>query len=337
MTVGQATDLWLGELERLTHTERTLDTYRRLLDKLADVHPSVDVDELTATQIRRFLTAQGKKKNGQPKAPRTIAQNVTIVNTFFDWLTKEGVIGRNPTRRNGERILARPALPDDDENDNIVTVSLKDVANLRAAAAKGPWNERLAINVLCYIGPRRRAVSNLRVSDYDRGDETLTFREKGKKTITKPVPGKLADLIEAAIAAGVYESDNDYLVPSNAGQRRDGDRDDRVIWRLVRRVAQRAGVTTHVHALRAAFADYYLETHPGQVEDLKQLMGHRRLETTLVYLRRRRRRRSMETVRDLDWDNIEIPQNAPKLLESLPLTEKEGFEPSMEVYTPITP
>ena len=32
MMVGQATDLWLGELERLTHTERTLDTYRRLLD-----------------------------------------------------------------------------------------------------------------------------------------------------------------------------------------------------------------------------------------------------------------------------------------------------------------
>jgi hypothetical protein len=80
-----------------------------------------------------------------------------------------------------------------------------------------------------------------------------------------------------------------------------------------------------------------LETHLGQVEDLKQLTGHRRLETTLVHLRRRRRRRSMETVRDLDWDNSGIPQNAPKLLESLPLTEKEGFEPSMEVSTPITP
>jgi integrase len=169
------------------------------------------------------------------------------------------------------------------------------------------------------------------VSDHDRDAETLTFREKGKKTITKPVPGKLAKLIEAAIAAGVYESDDDSLIPSNASQRREGNRDDRVIWRLGRRVAQRAGVTTHVHALRAAFADYYLETHPGQVDDLKQLMGHRRLETTLVYLRCRRRRRSMETVRDLDWDNIGIPQNASKLLESLALAEKEGFEPSFGV------
>jgi hypothetical protein len=34
----------------------------------------------------------------------------------------------------------------------------------------------------------------------------LRFREKGGKTIWKPVPAELAQLLDAAIAAGVYES-----------------------------------------------------------------------------------------------------------------------------------
>jgi integrase len=60
-------------------------------------------------------------------------------------------------------------------------------------------------------------------------------------------------------------------------------------------------VTTHVHALRAAFAVHFLEAKPGELVALKNLMGHKRIDTTLVYLRRLNRRQGMETVRDLDW------------------------------------
>jgi hypothetical protein len=40
----------------------------------------------------------------------------------------------------------------------------------------------------------------------------------------------------------------------------------------------------------------------------------------------------MERVRSLDWSEI-----AAKLFDALRGTEKEGFEPSMEAFTPITP
>lgn len=105
MTISHATDLWLGDLGGRNHSERTLDTYRRLLDKLAEGREHVDVDDLTATQIRRFLDAHSRKPDGSRKAPATVAQNVSIVCGFFDWLTKEGHVARNPTRRNGDRIL----------------------------------------------------------------------------------------------------------------------------------------------------------------------------------------------------------------------------------------
>ena len=208
------------------------------------------------------------------------------------------------------------------------------------------------INALAYLGSRRHAVAIVRLRDYDPDERTLTFHEKAGKTIRKPVPDRLADLIDAAVAAGVYESSDDYLIPGRAVQRRKGDRDDRIIWRIVREVARDAGVTTHVHALRAAFAVRFLEMKRNDVVTLKELMGHARIETTLVYLRRLNRRQAMETVRDLTYDlsagqlrhtsvaphdNCRPPQIAAKTLESSCYTEKEGFEPSMEVYTPITP
>lgn len=311
MTISRAVDLWLGELERNNRSPRTVDTYRRLLDKLSDAFPHIDIGDVSTAMVRHFLDAQaqsaGKRRR---KSPATIAQNVTIVGGFFDWLTKEGVVTRNPGRRNGDRIISRPRQTRPDENDNVVTVSADDVRALLAEANAGSWGERIAVNCLAYLGPRRRALAGARREDYDEKSGTLTFREKGSKTIAKPVPDELATILDAAIAAGVYTSPDAYLVPSRAETRRPGTRDDRIVWHLVREVAARAGVKTHVHALRAAFAVHYLETHRDEnaLFALKDLMGHARIETTLVYLRRLDRRQSMETVRDLSWGGPAYPE-----------------------------
>ena len=80
----------------------------------------------------------------------------------------------------------------------------------------------------------------------------------------------------------------------------------------------------------------YLESNLGDIDPLRELMGHTRGETTQVYLRRLNRRRRMDSVRGLSWAAVPT-QIAQKLLEANPLTEKEGFEPSMEEFTPITP
>jgi site-specific recombinase XerC len=342
VTIAYATDLWLAEIG-MTRSPRTIDTYRRLLYKLATAYPHIDVDELTATQLRRFLDTQSREiRGGARKEDSTLAQNVSVLNNWMDWLSNEGIVKRNPTRRNGLRILHRPRLAPPEENDRVVTVTTDQVVQMLATADEsGAWNKRLALNALAYLGPRRHAIAQARIGDYDAATRTLPFLEKGHKTIRKPVPGPLALLLDAAIAAGIYGTPLDpdaYLVPGNAEQRRKGERDDRVIWRLVREVAAAAGVKAHVHALRAAFAVYYLEQNPGDLVALKDLMGHRMIETTMVYLRRLNRARSMETVRGLDWGLAsEASQRAAKPSEAKPATEKEGFEPSMEAFTPITP
>jgi integrase len=106
-------------------------------------------------------------------------------------------------------------------------------------------------------------------------------------------------------------------------QKHDRERDDRVIWRIVTGLGKRAGVEVHPHALRAAFAVQFLETHPGEIEALQRLMGHSKIETTQIYLRRQDRGKVMERVRDLSWGTrfgafaVEAPSGFEPLYEAL--------------------
>jgi site-specific recombinase XerD len=309
LIIDDAIDLYLGDLARRGYSERTRDTYSRTLDKFADTLPRRwDVAKVGPGEVRRFLD------NYNRRAPATRAQQWSILHKFFDWLYKDEQIKRNPMER-----MERPKRLPADAVD-VVTVSTADVRKLLTAAKAGDWTERLAVEIAVYLGPRRHAISELRVKDYRRSAEggEMRFREKGGKTIWKPMPTELTATIEASLLverslgwelrSGKWHHKgsrpveiDDYLVPSRAEKRRDGSRDDRIIWDAVKAVAKRAGVKTHVHALRAAFAVFYLERNPGELAGLQALMGHRRIDTTQVYLRRLNQEQAMEPVRSLSW------------------------------------
>ena len=97
------------------------------------------------------------------------------------------------------------------------------------------------------------------------------------------------------------------MIPNlHPGKVRRAERDDRIVWNLIRTVAERAGVRSTVHALRAAFAVVCLDDLGLDPIALKDAMGHERIETTLVYLRRRDRQRSLEQVRGLSWGALRV-------------------------------
>lgn len=332
LTPSQATDLYLGDLTRRGYSVRTIDTYRRLLDKLADRLPDdQDVSKITVDDCRKFLNLW----NG--KAAGTRSHTFAVLSSFFGYLYVTDKIKKSPLER-----LERPRrIPAEDLD--VTTVSTVDVRKLLKAAES--WPEKLAIGILVYMGPRRHAAALLRLTDYDRDRRRLRFREKGAKVIWKPVPVELARLLDTAIAVQAIDEPNGYLIPNEGPTSRRGDRDDRIVWRLVKKVAARAGVEAHVHSLRAAFAVFYLEQNPGALESLKELMGHRSLITTQTYLRKLDRGSAMETVRSLDWgvavtedkDMVETLQSAVERLASKALVGAGGFEPpDSESSLPVT-
>lgn len=307
LSLDHATDLWLGELARRGRAETTRRKYRETLDPFCSMYEHLMPREITADHLRTFLNKWSNH------AASTVGVHVTALKGLFTFLHDEEIIPTNPAQR-----LQRPPRPRAEDVD-VVSVSAAEVDRMFAACET--WQEYLCLAVLAYTGARRRAVSRVRLHDVDFDEGTIKFREKGKKVITKPMPRELQAILVAAREDGIWEQPGDYLIPNRKPWlvRTDRERGHKVIYETVVKVAERAGIRSHVHALRAAFAVRYDDAHPDQLIALQELLGHARIETTRGYLRRKDKRRAMETVRDLSWGSSVFPANA-----AIPPT---GFEP----------
>ncbi|HEV8460500.1 MAG TPA: site-specific integrase, partial [Gaiellaceae bacterium] len=235
-----------------------------------------------------------------------------VLSGFFKWAYRAELIDLNPMGRIEPPKRVAP------EDLDVITLSGADVRRMFDACAT--WGELLCLSTLAYLGPRRGAVSQLRWRDVDLQRGVIKFREKGGKPIRKPIPSEFLALLKAAKLSGEIEAEaSDYVVPMQRKQKHGHDRDDRVISRYVKALGERAGVEATPHSLRAAFAVQFLETHPGELDALQRLLGHRKPETTQIYLRRLDKEKQMERVRDLSWGSRfgAIAVKAPSGVEPL--------------------
>jgi integrase len=306
MTFGRVIDVYIGDLARRGRQQTTRDSYRRLLNDFAETVRDKPPEQLELADYERFLD------RWTDSSPSTLASGVSLVRGFSRFLYERGIAAEDVAYP-----LQRPRRKRPEDLD-VVTVSGEDVLKLLDACED--WQELLCVASAAYLGPRRGALARVRRGDVDLVHGTIRFLEKGGKVATKPLPNEYLTLLVAAEQHGLWSSGGDYLIPNRrpASVRR-VERSDKVIWETVKRVAARAGVRAHVHALRAAFAVQFDEAHPDQVIALKELMGHNRIETTLVYLRRKDRAKAMEQVRDLSWRRSGF--------ESQALEAHTGFEP----------
>jgi integrase len=327
----RAVDDFLANCRSRRLSERTVTTYARTLDEFAS-RPDVrdlDVSKITLLPIERYLATKSKLARG------TVSGIETHLYMLFEYLARpeDRKIPRNPMY--GMLRTRRAASEDLD----VVTVSTGEVFRMLEAAY--PGTELNAMSIAAYLGPRRHALAMLRSPDYNQATGEMRFHEKGDKTIWKPVADELRLVLDASIARGEispsypFQADPPYLVPPEGYLQRPAARDDRVIWRVVKKVAARAGVNAHVHALRAAFAVFYLDSFGRDTYGLQKSMGHSSMKTTETYLRRYDARKAMQPLRGLSWAGVNdgngeasgLPQLAAKWLESSQVMGAGGFEP----------
>ena len=317
---GYAIDLYVGELARQGRTESTRLKYTEVLYQFAE-----HIDRLgrapwetTTNDCRLFLDTFTRPRpprryqhgSRPPASPSTLALYVSILRSYFAFLKDEQIVEANPMDPIKRPPRKRP------EDLDVVTTSGGDVARMFAACTE--WDELLALATVCYLGPRRKAAAQLRRGDLDLEKGLARFHEKGGKVIVKPLPNELLAIYREAEDAGVWISSRDYVIP-NRRPTRSKERSPKVIYAIVKRLAERARVDAHPHSLRAAFAVQFDEQKPGHVIALKELLGHARIETTMVYLRRKDRAKAMEQVRDLTWGALRPSAGMPPA----------GFEPAL--------
>jgi integrase/recombinase XerD len=207
-------------------------------------------------------------------ARSTIGRRLSTVASYYRWCLEEEIIVRNPAAH-----VRRPKISQESTTVGLDRDELG--AFLVQAGLASPRDHALA----CLLGLNGLRVSeacnaNIENIGFERGHHTLLVDRKGGKRAIIP----LAPRTYRAVMLAVGERHAGPILLGN-----DGDRLDRFgAYRIVRRIARRAGIAhrVHPHSLRHAFCTAALDAGVP-LRDVQEAMSHSDPRTTSRYDRHR--------------------------------------------------
>jgi len=177
--------------------------------------------------------------------------------------------------------------------DHLLLPSVKKTGTLPAVLSKEEvWRmlrspellkHRILIGVLYGCGLRCSEVCNVRLRDLDFDRKILhVVQGKGKKDRYVPLSDHLIRGLKTYIDSENLEN---WLFNGQAGAGSGNRYSSRSVQSAVKQAAKRAGIMkdVHVHTLRHSYATHLLEDGLDIVS-VKNLLGHSRIQTTMIYL-----------------------------------------------------
>jgi site-specific recombinase XerD len=249
---------------------RSEAAYRHALGRHADDAPGDDPRHTTREDVRTTLRRW--------RHPNTQRKRHSMLSSFYRWMVHEGHRRDNPAEaipraRRREPQVIRPRLAE----------------ALAMLMACETTRERRVISLLLLAGARNQELRGFQGRHFEREGWIWVSPDiaKGGRQRWVPVLEEARPVVNDIRATVARD---EYVVPA---QRRNPHKQEwydlpdtpcsgQAIWRLVRRVADRAGVDANPHSLRRAFAD--LIEQEADVREAQQLLGHADLRTTQLYL-----------------------------------------------------
>lgn len=297
MRLSSAAEGFLLEKVAAGRSAKTTQQYRYVLDRFQRFLGDVEVEELSARDIRRFLawlrTDYKPQRFGgdtSPLSDKTILNFYTTLSSFWSWLTSEGLADENVVRK-----LPTPKAPlpvvepfTKEELADLIkachktrewrTPTGKTTRSLRPTARR----DEAVVLLLIDTGLRSSELCNLLRKDVDLTNGSVVVR-KGKGGVGRVVfLGRRARRVVWRYLAERDEDDpNEFLFLT---QRRRPLTPNQLLQR-VKHLGERAGVEgVHPHRFRHTFAIQYLR-NGGDVFTLQRLLGHSSLAMVKRYLR----------------------------------------------------
>ena len=272
-------------------SSETLRGYQHTFDLLIKMMPTITLEMLSEKTMTEFFkrlelrertVGRGIIKKGIRKS--TIATYRSKLNKFFQWLEIKGKIKENPfsnmeypnVRYEDRKYLKKEAV------EKILTaiefrILWKNLFIQKRNAAM--------FNVLLCCGLRKGELLGLKILDVDLQRKILTVRaETSKSKIDRAVPlntmvlRKLEDYI-SELKKKNYSSPY-FFVSEN----KDEKFTDHGFKHLIEKLNKKSGVKFHTHQLRHTFAINILNGG-CDLAKLQQLLGHKDIRMTAVYLR----------------------------------------------------
>lgn len=255
----------LEELQRRNYSHRTAKTYVRIVREFAE-HFHQSPDQLGPEQIRQYQAYLFQSKK---LAPATVSQYVSALRfLFIKTLHRHFLAEHIPFPKSRKR------LP--------TVLSPEEVARLIDSARN--LYHRTLLMTLYSTAMRRAELCRLKVRDVD--SQRMMIRiDQGKGSRDRDVPLS-PKLLETLRVYWRWMQPTTFLFPGTVkGVRADVPITPNVVWLACRQAAQVAGISKRIspHCLRHSCASHLLEAG-ADLRTIQVLLGHSRLEHTLVYL-----------------------------------------------------
>jgi len=252
----------------LGKSKSTFNNYIRQIAKIS-LHYGIVAHKLTADQVQDYLFLLKSQSNS--------ASESTFKHTIYGLRFMLKLYDLPYAHLKLPQLKREKSLP--------VVLSKQEMFALLKHAAL--LKHKILIGLLYGCGLRCFEVRNIRLRDIDIDRQQLHITQgKGKKARYVPLSTHLIRGLKAYISA---EKPKDWLFNGQPIERAGGDFDSRysqrgVQW-AINQAVKRAGIKKHVttHTLRHTYATHLLEDGLD-IMSIKELMGHARIETTLVYL-----------------------------------------------------
>ena len=279
MTLEEALDVYLDARRGCAPSTRTntLCALQRFFAHL-QAQKVTDVHRVRESHVVAYAKAlsQAKTRREAPLALSTRAQLLFVVKAFFRFLSKKGVLLRDPAK--SLRVPAPKRLPRAlGESPVRRLISAPDLGT-----AKGK-RDRAILELLYGTGVRMSECVRLDLYDVDLGQGQLIVRNgKGRKDRLLPLAGRA----RAAVAIYLEHARPDFVCAAHEPAlflARTGRRLSGVMLRLlVRTYGQGIGVAVSCHQLRHSYATHLL-AHGADVREIQKLLGHQDITTTALY------------------------------------------------------
>ncbi len=275
----------------MTRANEPIESYRRILNKLADAYPEATLASFSGRagteRLRHFLRAwadKSLKERNVELSAATRSNIISVLHSFFGWAESEGdLIEVDPSRKIRRPPKRRPkrTRPQSSELDR-----LREAATLF---------ERPAILLMEGAGLRSAEVVGCRWQDVDLVNGRVLARRKGAHWQWVPLdPDVLQGLrkcfrgIKPDLDDHVFTVEVEQWISQERRVRRRKDpkqpASGQALWRMVKRVCARAGIRQlSPHPLRHGFANRFLRESGKDLVTLQALLGHSRPDTTQGY------------------------------------------------------
>ncbi|MGC4100858.1 tyrosine-type recombinase/integrase [Ferruginibacter sp.] len=267
---------------------KTLTAYSTIFSLFMRINPDCSLDTIThrhATVFfktlheRKRIVGKGIVKTGVKKS--TVATYFIKLNVFFDWLAARKYIQINP--------LSEMRYPSP-QYDNKKYLRKEDIEKLITGIHSLHNNNILVLKrnlvvfyILLFCGLRREELLLLQLRDIDFSRKILTVRGGiSKSSNSRDIPLHSTLLMHLK---DYLDSRRSYTTPFLiVSSSRDQGLSDFGLKHFIDNLKEQAGVEFHMHQLRHTFAVNFLKSSNNVVK-LKQLMGHKNISMTAIYLR----------------------------------------------------